>query len=80
LSAVLVGRADGYLGNLAVINYTLHKYGLEGLRIVGQFSERFELAIGVQKDNPILFSVIQKTLKLISRSEERSVAKEYRYR
>ncbi|WEJ62401.1 transporter substrate-binding domain-containing diguanylate cyclase [Thiomicrorhabdus lithotrophica] len=69
LSAVLDGRADGYLGNLAVINYTLHKYGLEGLRIVGQFSERFELAIGVQKDNPILFSVIQKTLKLISQEQ-----------
>ena len=69
LSAVLDGRADGYLGNLAVINYTLHEYGLEGLRIVGQFFERFELAIGVQKDNPLLFSIIQKTLKSISQEQ-----------
>lgn len=73
LIAVLDGRADGYLGNLAVINYTLHKYGLEGLRIVGQFSERFELAIGVQKDNPLLFSIIQKTLNSITKEQREEI-------
>lgn len=69
LSAVLDGRADGYLGNLAVINYTIRKYGLEGVRIVGQFAERFELAIGVQKNDPLLFSILQKTLNSVTQEQ-----------
>ncbi|BCN94199.1 hypothetical protein THMIRHAM_19840 [Thiomicrorhabdus immobilis] len=73
LNAVVDGRADGYLGNLAVINYTQHKYGLEGLRIVGQFAERFELAIGVQKSNPVLLSIIQKTLDSVTQEQRDAI-------
>lgn len=73
LNAVVDGRADGYLGNLASVNYTVDKYGLEGVRIVGQFEERFELAMGVQKSNPVLFSIIQKTLNSITPEERQSI-------
>lgn len=73
LNAVIDGRADGYLGNLAVINFTIRKYGIEGTRIVGQFQQRFELSIGVQKDNPILFSIINKVLASISETEREAI-------
>ncbi|GAB6069369.1 hypothetical protein JCM30760_04660 [Thiomicrorhabdus hydrogeniphila] len=71
LSSVVDGRSDGYLGNLAVINFTMRRHGLEGIRIVGQFKERYELAIGVQKTDPILFGIIEKTLNSIT-DEERA--------
>lgn len=73
LDAVLEGKAMGYLGNLAVINHVIRKNGLEGIQIVGQFDERFELSMGVQKDNPLLFSIIQKTLNSLSDEERQAI-------
>ncbi|WP_233993186.1 diguanylate cyclase [Thiomicrorhabdus sp. Milos-T2] len=73
LNALVDGRADGYLGNLASINYSAEKYGLDGVKIVGQFPERFELAMGVQKSDPILFSIIQKTLNSITPEERKTI-------
>lgn len=73
LDAVINGRAMAYSGNLAAINYAIRKYGLEGVRIIGQFDERFELAMGVQKDNPILFSIIQKALDSVTDEERQEI-------
>ncbi|WP_052501439.1 diguanylate cyclase [Thiomicrospira microaerophila] len=69
LEAVLKGHALVYSGNLAVINYTLRQRGITGLQIVGQSDQRFELAMGVHKDNPILLSILQKTLDNITPDE-----------
>lgn len=71
LEAVLQGKAKVYSGNLAVINFTAKKLGLSGLSVVSQFDQQFDLAIGVQKDNPILLSILQKTLDSLT-SEEHS--------
>ena len=73
LDAVIEHRAIGYLGNLGVINYTLKKHQMEGVRIVGQFDQRFELAIGVQKDNPILFGILKKALGSITPSQREEI-------
>lgn len=73
LQAVFDGRANGYMGNLAVINYAQRKYGFDGIRIVGQFNERFELAIGVQKDNPLLFSILQKSLDAVTDEQREAI-------
>ncbi|UQB42075.1 diguanylate cyclase [Thiomicrospira microaerophila] len=69
LEAVLQGDAYVYSGNLAVINFILQQRGMTGLRVVGQADQRFELAIGVQKDDPLLFSIMQKTLYSITQAE-----------
>jgi len=73
LEAVVDGRAEGYLGNLAVINFTMRKFGLEGIRIVGQFQQRFELAIGVQKTDPILFGIMKKALNSVTEEEREEI-------
>lgn len=70
MEAVLEGRAFAYSGNIAAINYGLKKFGIDGLKIVGQSKQRFELSIGVQKDNEILFSIMQKALNSITEDEE----------
>ncbi len=73
LLSVLEGRSIGYSGNLATINYVIKQEGLDGLHIVGQSQRRFELAIGVQKDNPILYSIIEKTLARITEVQRQQI-------
>lgn len=70
LEAVINGHALVYSGNLAVINYTQQSLGITGLQIVGQSDQRFELAIGVHHDNPLLLSIMQKTLDNLTSDEK----------
>lgn len=73
LQAVLTGRADFFSGNLASVNYVINKQGLVGLRVVGAADNNFELVMGVHKDNPILFSIIEKTLASITAEERQEI-------
>lgn len=73
LEAVMDGRAKVYSGNLGAINYAIHKYGLTGIHVVGQSSHRFELAVGVSKDNPILFNILRKGLASITDEERQQI-------
>lgn len=73
IETVLSGKAVAFSGNLGVINFTLQKYGYTGVHIIGQGSERFDIAIGVQKNNPVLFSILQKGLNAISEQERQSI-------
>ncbi len=73
LEAVIDGRAMVYSGNLGAINYAINKYGLTGIHVIGQSEHRFELAIGVRKDKPALFSILQKGLASISDEERREI-------
>ena len=73
LEAVVDGRAKVYSGNLGAINFAIHQYGLTGIHVVGQSSHRFELAIGVSKNNPILFSILRKGLASITDEERQTI-------
>ena len=73
LRAVVNGEALVYSGNLAVINYTQQQLGISGLQIVGQSDQRFELAMGVHHDNPLLLSILQKTLDSITPEEQSQI-------
>lgn len=73
LLSVINGRALGYSGSLAAINYTVKQHGLDGLKIIGQSERRFELAIGVHQDNELLHSIMEKTLARISQFERQKI-------
>ncbi|WP_172967714.1 diguanylate cyclase [Hydrogenovibrio sp. JE_KL2] len=73
IQAVLDGRATAFSGNLGVINYINHQNGFTGVHVIGQSSDRFDIAIGVQKDNPVLFSILQKGLSAISEHERQEI-------
>lgn len=73
IEAVIEGRAKAFSGNLGVINFTLQQYGLTGVSVVGQSSHRFDIAVGVQKDNPILFNILQKGLDSITDKERQKI-------
>ncbi|MEA3405876.1 MAG: diguanylate cyclase [Pseudomonadota bacterium] len=73
LEAVISGQAYAYSGNLASINYVIKQYGLTGLHIAGQLGERFELAIGVQKENPVLFGILNKALTSVTEEQHSAI-------
>ena len=73
LQAVLSGQAYAYSGNLATINFGIKKYGLNGLHIAGHLGEDFELAIGVQKDNPILLDILTKALATVTQEQRNQI-------
>ncbi|KUJ71687.1 diguanylate cyclase [Thiomicrospira sp. WB1] len=73
IEAVIEGRARAYSGNLGAINYAMNQHGLTGVHVIGQSEQRFELAMGVRRDSPILFGIIQKTLNSISEQERREI-------
>ena len=73
LEAVLHSQAHAYLGNLASINFAIKRYGLDGLHIAGSSNARFELAIGVEKGNDVLLSIMQKALNRIPESKKTEI-------
>lgn len=77
LEAVLSGNAYAFSGNLASINFAIKRYGLDGLHIVGEGGARFELAIGVDKQDPVLFSIMKKALASITPEERDAIYKKW---
>ena len=73
LTAVMTGKALVYSENLAVVNFAMRKKGMDGLSIVGEAHERAEISIGVHHQQPLLFSIMQKTLASVSEEDKRSI-------
>ncbi len=61
-------------------DYFINDYGYGKLKINGFLAKEhpLEASIGVQKDEPILFSIIQKTLKTISPEQIHSIMEKWR--
>ncbi len=73
LRAVIANRAYAFVGNLGSINYAIKKHGLDGLKIIGQLPINADLAIGVHKNDPVLFTILQKTLADVSPAEHQAI-------
>lgn len=70
LEAVSLGKADAYMGNLAVANYIKNRYLLTNLKIINiAHGLDTSLSMAIDKDKPILFNIIQKTLLSITPAE-----------
>ncbi|WP_234968919.1 diguanylate cyclase [Thiomicrospira sp. ALE5] len=73
LQAVITGKALVFSDSLAVINYISREHGITDIQIVGQSDQRFSLAMGIPKDNPILLSIMQKALDDITLAETNQI-------
>lgn len=71
LDAVSRGFADAYIGNRAVVNYKIKEELLENLKIDSIDTSRKPaiLTIGVSKNYPLLFSILEKAMEEITASD-----------
>jgi len=67
------GEAHAFIDNLASITQSITKRGITNLRISGTTPYEFALGLGVVKDNPILFQIMQKALNSISEEEKKMI-------
>ena len=80
IDKILKNRAYAIVTIDEKADYLIDKYGYGKLKINGFLAKDHELeaSVGVQKDNPLLFSIIQKTLDSISESQIQSVMARWR--
>ncbi len=73
LQALTEGRIDVLVDNLVSLNYEIRSHGQDGLVVVGQLDEPFDLAMGIRKDLPVLHSIVTKALEQISERERQAL-------
>lgn len=66
LESVANGEAFGYVDNVAVIGHQIQKNGLTNIQIAGEMPFNANISIGIQKDLPELYSIVQKVLQQVS--------------
>ena len=73
LHALSVGKVDAYIGNLTVAVYLLNKEGLTNIKVAAPTSYNFDLSMGVRKDWPELFSIMEKALLMMSEVQRNEI-------
>jgi len=78
LQAVSLGKANAYIGNLAVISHFIEKDLLTNLRIDNRLpAEKSKLAFAISKQHPILHTILQKGLNSISDDSHREITRKW---
>lgn len=78
LEAVSYGKADAYIGNLAVSSYIIQSRMLTNLKVVGKMGEKItETCFATQKTEPILGSIMQKALESIGFAQRQEIQKRW---
>jgi len=78
LELVATGKADAYLGNLAVVSYLIEKKGLIDLKVAAPSPYPDDAyAMGVRKDWPELARIIDKALAAMSEEEHRQIRQKW---
>jgi len=78
LELVATGKADAYLGNLAVVSYLIEKKGLIDLKVAAPSPYPDDAyAMGVRKDWPELARIIDKALASLSAAEHRQIRQKW---
>ena len=74
ISAVSFGKADAFIGNMAVASYYMRERLISNLKFLDKMDEDVtEISFGIQKSNPILYSIMQKALDSISFEERQNI-------
>ena len=70
LEAVVEGRADGFIGNIAAVSYATERLGMNGLKVAAATPYRFTLAMAVRDDWPELVAILDRALAAIPKEEK----------
>ena len=77
LELVKEGKAYAFLGHMAVAMYYVGRYYPNELHIAGKIDFRFNHKFLVQKNNPMLLSIINKFVKSITDQERQEITKRW---
>jgi serine phosphatase RsbU (regulator of sigma subunit) len=78
LMYVSIGKADATVGNLGVIGYYLNYGGYQTLKIAADTEfTKLELKMAVSTREPILLSILDKTLSTISQTEKMEILEKW---
>ncbi len=73
LISVSTGKVDALLCNLALCSYTIHELGMNDVKITGNTEFDTRLALAVQKNNPMLLSILNKGIGAITKGEQQVI-------
>jgi len=73
LEMVRQGKADAFLGHMATAMYYVGHYYSQDLHIAGKIDFSFHHKMLVQKDEPLLLSILNKALESISDQEKQDI-------
>ncbi len=73
LEAVSSRQYDAMMATMALATYTMAEMGTHNIKVVGKTPIDMDLTLFVSKDQPILHSIINKTLKLIPNSKSQEI-------
>ena len=77
LLAVERGKASAFIGNLPTASRVISREGITNLKVAGETPYRYDLAIGINKNKPILARVIQKALDSIPEEKHNDVYRKW---
>ncbi len=78
LLGVKTGKYDAFIGTLAMSDYTIVQMGIEDIKIAGQTGIIMNLTLFVNKKKPILYSIINKSIKTISKAKQHEIISKWR--
>lgn len=73
LSGVAEGQFDAMLATMALASYTITEMGIHNIKVVGKTPIVMDLTLFIDKEQPILHSVINKALKSISDTDSHHI-------
>ncbi|MDD5118561.1 MAG: diguanylate cyclase [Sulfuricurvum sp.] len=73
LDVVMTGKAFAFIDNTAAITYAIKQEGYSNIKISGELPYRFELAMGIRNDWPILATIMEKALASITPQERDAI-------
>lgn len=74
IEALSYGKVDAYVGNLAVSHYIMNKYLINNLKIASKLDAfSTSVSVAIDKQNPLLFGIIQKAIQSITKQEEQQI-------
>jgi diguanylate cyclase (GGDEF)-like protein len=78
VDAVITGEVTALIGSLGVISYYIEKDLIKILKVTVRLTEyRFNLAIAVNNNKPLLHSILDKALKSIPKEKEKKIRKNW---
>ena len=78
LLGVKTGQYDAFIGTLAMSDYTIVQMGIEDIKITGQTGIVMNLTLFVDKNKPLLYSIINKSIKTISKAKQHEIISKWR--